>query len=412
MADMARLLISKIVEDSDLTTATAAGVRADWFDDPTHREVFQWMLDFFTRYGESPTERALRQQFPNYRLGRCDEPYDWYVDHFRDVQTRSIIVDGLVSANAALDADDPVKAEHAMAQALLRIGTEVSSLSAVDVVEDSDDRYERYVAKRANAGRVTGVPSGFPSLDFATSGFHPEQFIVLGGQGKQGKSFILMKMAVAAQEAGKSSLVVSFEMSVDEQMARYDGITCEINAMKLMHGTCDEDDLVKFKRGKRLRRGLAPMVMLADTTATTTVSALAANIEQYKPDIIFVDGMYLMENEAGFDDGTTQALTSISRGMKRLGQRVKIPIVGTTQALPSKMGKGGEVTMNSFGWTSAWSQDADLLLGAEKIPDAPLINLRLVAGRNVAPQQVTLSCNWETSMIDEVDPETLYQDEE
>ena len=71
----------------------------------------------------------------------------------------------------------------------------------------------------------------------------------------------------------------------------------------------------------------------ADITATTTPSGLSGKIDEHRPDIVFVDGIYLMENEAGHQPGTAQAYTSLSRSMKRLAQRTGCPVVGTMQAL-------------------------------------------------------------------------------
>ena len=68
-----------------------------------------------------------------------------------------------------------------------------------------------------------------------------------------------------------------------------------------------------------------------------------------------------------------------------------------------KMGKDGAVTLHSLGWTSAWSQDADLILGAEREPGAPIIRLRVVAGRQVSPTEITVAVNWEESRFEEVE---------
>ena len=43
--------------------------------------------------------------------------------------------------------------------------------------------------------------------------FHAEQFILFAGQAKAGKSWLMIKSAIAAQEAGKKVLFITFEMS-------------------------------------------------------------------------------------------------------------------------------------------------------------------------------------------------------
>jgi replicative DNA helicase len=404
MADLGRALISKIIIEDDLVTAMRAGIRDEWFEDKEHRETYRWMLDYYSRYGETPTNQALKTQFPNYRLlTGVAEPYEYYVDQFRLQRKRVILVDAVLDANAALNDDNSKLAQEELSKGLLRLGKEISALSDENAVAKMRSRYDSYEVSRQNVGVLTGISTGYPTLDLVTSGFQDEQFIILGGAQKQGKSFTIMKSAVAAHDQGKRVLFVSFEMSQFEQLCRYDALTCGINSFRLLHATLDDVDMKKLKMGMRVRRGMQPFIVSADVTASTTMSGLSAKIDQYEPDIVFVDGVYLMENEVGAEFGSSQAYTAISRGLKRLAQRIKKPVVGTTQALPSKMGKDQVVTMHSFAWTSAWAQDADLILGVEQVPDSPIIKLRVVAGRNVSSREIAIACNWEDSIFEEVD---------
>jgi hypothetical protein len=400
MADLGKALISKIVEEKDLVSALTAGIRISWFEDPEQRKVFAWVLEFFNRYGEVPTAQALNHQYPNFKLMRSREPYEYYLDEFRDLRKRAILVDAVIAADDALKVGDLRKAETQLAKGQLLLGLEVSQLTDVDLVDTWQERYRRYRRARNEIGKMRGIATGFDSLDFVTGGFQPQQFVLLGGTSKQGKSFLLMHMAVAAHSAGHNPLFVTFEMSEREQECRYDGITCRVNAQHLINGQPSGKELWRLKIGMRQRRHLEPFRITADVSASTTVSAIAAKVEQHRPGIVFIDGCYLMDNEIGADPYTTQAYTALSRSLKRFAQRVNLPIVGTTQALSSKM-RGGEVTMHSLGWTSAWSQDADLILGVERTD--PWILLRVVAGRNVSPCEIGVKYDWQTSQFDEVD---------
>jgi hypothetical protein len=215
-------------------------------------------------------------------------------------------------------------------------------------------------------------------------------------------SWMLMKTALAAHDAGNKVLFITFEMSSLEQRVRHDAMRCGLNANHLMHGTLDDLHMQKIKRGFRVLKNLEPFIISADISATTTVTGLAGKIDQHRPDIVFIDGVYLMESDTG-EPGSAQSYTAISRGLKRLAQRTKIPVVGTIQALTGKMGKDGAVTMHSLGWTSAWGQDADLIMGAERISGTPTIRLRVVGGRAVAVCEMSIACDWEESTFDEVD---------
>ena len=69
----------------------------------------------------------------------------------------------------------------------------------------------------------------------------------------------------------------------------------------------------KFKEGMRLRTNMEPFIISADISATTTPSGLSGKIDEHQTDIVYVDGVYLMENELGHQSGTAQAYTSLSR---------------------------------------------------------------------------------------------------
>lgn len=413
MADLGQALISKILVEEDIVPVVTAGIKPDWFEDVEHRKVYTWMLDYLSRYGETATPEAVETEFPNYTLRkRVTEPFEYYIDRFRALRERAILVDGVIDASGALDEDDTVLAQQHISGALLRLGQEVSSLQDENAVEDPQDRYNQYRRARKTPGTLTGVATGFPTIDFKTGGFQNQQFVLMGGQPKQGKSFMLMFAAIAAHDMGKKVLFLSFEMSKEEQLCRYDSMTCGINALKLMHGTSDEDDLKKLRKGMGIRRRMSPFIVSADISATTTVSGLAAKIEQHKPDIVFVDGVYLMENEIGADPGSPRAYTSISRGLKRLAQRADIPLVGTTQALSAKV-KGNEITMHSLGWTSAWAQDTDLLLGVEgDETSTSLIRVRIVAGRHVSPCVIGMQCVWDESRFFEWNPDEEFNNDD
>ena len=135
---------------------------------------------------------------------------------------------------------------------------------------------------------------------------------------------------------------------------------------------------------------------LVDAVNGITVSALAAKIEQLKPDIVFVDGVYLMMDELTGEMNTPQAITNVTRAMKRLAQRIDKPIVITTQTLLWKM-RAGKVTADSIGYSSSFFQDSDVILGLEPVEEDDTIRmLKVVASRNCPPKETSLTWRWET----------------
>jgi replicative DNA helicase len=402
--DVEGCLISRAIDEMDLAPILKAGIKRSFFSNPEHGAVFNWMLLFYEEYGESPGEDALAKEFPDYGLLDSPEPYRYYLDELTDGHRRELLVIATNNVITELGNNDTVEATKAMAIGLENLHLEVTAGGAiVDITQNTAERLAMYLSRRRD--ETQGVPTGFPSLDALTSGLHPEQLVTLVGLQKEGKSTILLLMAMAAHMSGKRPLFVTFEMSIREQMARHDALRAHVCYDRVMYGGLTEPEQKKLGQmfddlGRQL-----PMGFIHDPSSTTTVSALSAQIAQYHPDAVYVDGVYLMESELpNVDAGSPQGLTSITRSMKRLAQRAKLPIVMTTQVLPSKVRKRQGITLDAIGYTSSFAQDSDVIMGVERNKEMPEIMLRVVAARNAPPADIRVSWDWEHGRIEEVDP--------
>jgi replicative DNA helicase len=163
--------------------------------------------------------------------------------------------------------------------------------------------------------------------------------------------------------------------------------------------------MVKIRKALSIRKNMHPFVFSEDTSSLTTVTALAGKVQEYQPDVLFVDGVYLMDDEEGEAKGSPQALTNITRSLKRLAQRFDIPVVATTQVLSWKLGnkKTRAVTADAIGYTSSFAQDADLILGVERNPDMEdQAIIRVVLARTAPTGEVHVKWDWTTMEFEEV----------
>ena len=165
------------------------------------------------------------------------------------------------------------------------------------------------------------------------------------------------------------------------------------------------NELEKIANTLRMRKNMHPFVVTEDTSSLTTVSALAAKVKEFKPDILFVDGVYLMDDENGEPKGSPQALTNITRSLKRLAQNADIPVIGTTQVLSWKLGnkKSRKITADSIGYTSSFAQDSDLIVGVESDPDIDNQSIiRVVLARSAPLGEIRINWDWKNMDFTEV----------
>jgi replicative DNA helicase len=142
---------------------------------------------------------------------------------------------------------------------------------------------------------------------------------------------------------------------------------------------------------------------LVDSAHGITVSAIQSKVQTLQPDVIFIDGVYLMMDEQTGESNTPQALTGITRSLKRLAQRMNKPVVITTQALNWKT-KKGKVSTDSIGYSSSFLQDADVVFGLERedetVDDTRI--LKVMAARNSGNVEASLMWDWASGMFREM----------
>ena len=397
-------LITKVIEEANVEPALKAGIRQTYFTDGEHSQVWAWIMRYREKYDASPAEEALAREFPTYTFLDVPEPYEYYIDCLKDDQRRAVLVEMVDNTIKQLDSNDLDTATKIIVAGMERLHTSVSTGTDEDIVQTSIERHGYYESLDSLAGGIRGIPTGFLTLDRALSGFLSEQLITLVGGQKVGKSTFLILMVMAAHEAGFHPLFVTFEMSNSEQAARFDALSSGVSYNRLTEGKLHPSER------KSLRTHMVdvfpskqPLIFVHDPASTTTVSALGAKITEYQPDIVFVDGVYLMDTDIpGLDAFSAQGLTSITRRMKRLAQQSKIPIVMTTQVLPSKVGRRKGITLDSIGYTSSFAQDSDVILGVQETNNKHERLLRIVAARNAAPTEVYVSWDWERGEMEEL----------
>lgn len=406
MANSEHLLISKVIQTGSVVEVIDASLRPDHFTGD-YRDMWVWILDYWRKYDSVPTERAFKQEFGDVTLYDAGaEPFPALIDDLYHAYKREHMVMSIASSMQLLNDDNVEEAYKQLSEGLQKASVETAHLRDVDIIQNWENRLKKYEEMRNTPNALRGIPTGFMGLDRITAGLRPQQLITFVGEAKKGKSLTTLIMAGAAHTHGITPMFVSFEMSIEEQEARYDALLSGVSHTRILRGDLTKNDMAKLERALKLRRNMQPFIMTEDATSLTTVSAIAGKVQQYRPGVLFVDGVYLMDDEQGEPKGSPQALTNITRGLKRLAQRFDIPIIGTTQVLSWKLGnkKTRQVTADSIGYTSSFAQDSDLVLGVESDPDIDnQAIIRVVLARTAPRGEVRIKWDWENMDFTEVD---------
>jgi replicative DNA helicase len=396
-------VVSKVVQERTLIPALQRGINESWFLDDDNRKIWSFIRQHYNEYNEVPSAIVIAENYPNYKLldpASIDDTLDYMLDKMVTARRALITRQGLEASVEHLRSYDYDSVLIEMERTVTRVNEQgVLGTNEVDLSENVQERYTEY--KALGTFEFLGIPTGFEQIDEATGGLQGGQLITVIAPPKTGKSQIALKIAVNVHKQGYIPMFQSFEMSNREIQQRHDAMRANVSHGRLRRGKLLPKEETRYIDSLNEIETMQPFITI-DAVGGLTVSALAAKIQQNNPDIIFVDGVYLMLDEVSGEMNTPQALTNITRALKRLAQRVNKPIIITTQTLLWKM-RAGRVTADSIGYSSSFFQDSDVILGLEPcVNDAGneqenLRTLRIVASRNCPPTDSPIIWNWDTS---------------
>lgn len=402
-ADNEIRIISRAVRDADFSPIFERGVLPTWFFDPECRDVYEWCVKHIDKYGAPPTAVTLKDNWPTFRLLKVSDPLPYLLDQLVAYNRRMSAIDTIREA-----ADHVEDGDHEAAIAVLASGvTKVEHYSPTpirlsDLTKDTSSRWDAYDTRKSGGGGLIGLGSGYATIDRATLGFSPQQLVTFVASPKAGKTTVSLCAAIHAHEAHAASVLYwSFEMSASEIEQRHDAIRAKISHSRLRGGSLEPDEEDRFRDMLADLPG-RPTFTIADAASGSTISALRTKIDKLVPDLIVVDGVYLMTDEVTGEMNSPQALTNITRGLKRLAQQVDRPVVITTQALLQKMVKK-RLAQSSIGYSSSFLQDSDVTLGLEEVEgDEYVRTLKVLASRNCGYEEITINFDYEHGDFSEV----------
>lgn len=401
-ADNEVRLISKAIRDRDISLLLERGIRDEWFYVEENRDVWKFIQNHWKKYSEVPSAVTVKDNFPTYRLLDVQDNLGYLLDQLVEYRKRQKTIEVVQLAADAVASGDHSTALSLMGAGVAKLSDEgVNQISDINLSKDSLKRFDEYLNVKTRPNGLLGMATGFQVMDFATAGLQPGQLITIIAPPKTGKSVLAMQMAANVHDDGFVPMFQSFEMSNIEQQRRHDAMRAHISNGRLMRGALKPEEEIRYKKFLE-RMNTMHNFYLSESVSAQTISALSVKIEKLRPDILFVDGVYLMVDEMTGEMTTPLALTNITRSMKRLSQQHEIPVVQTTQVLNHKV-RRGQVTADSIGYSSSFLQDSDVIFALQRQDenDDSSRLLKIVASRNCGPAEVELLWDWEEGRFEE-----------
>ncbi|MEU1816070.1 DnaB-like helicase C-terminal domain-containing protein [Streptomyces roseifaciens] len=404
MSTIEEEVISYVATTGDLEAVVQGGITVDHFLDPKNRSVYRDVLSYHSDFGEAPTPDVILRDHPGYTFTpEGSGPITYLLRELREERRKTILDLGLGAVAEALDTGGSEAAMPLLRTMLAQVSLETEKATEVDYASTGPERLERYRQARENPGALVGMPTGFVFLDRVTLGIQAQQMLVLTGVAKSCKTTVMLGILRAVYDWGATPLVISFEMPEVEISRRLDGFAAQVNPRQLQTGELSEAEWRRLECTLTLREREEtprPFLISEDRAGTMTLSGIQAKIDQLRPNVLFVDGAYFLFDEVSRETQTPLALTNISRGLKKLALNNGMPVIVTTQSLSHKIGAKG-LTAHSLGYTSAWVQDADAVIGMEATDESFVFRMKVLVSRNAPPQERLITISWDPPRFEE-----------
>jgi replicative DNA helicase len=216
---------------------------------------------------------------------------------------------------------------------------------------------------------ITGVPTGFPSLDRVTYGWQSTDLIILAARPAVGKTAFALNLARnAALHPTKPTpvAVFSLEMSAAQLVQRILSAESEIWLEKISRGKMEEHEMKQLYARGIQRLAQAPIFI--DDTAALNIFELRAKCRRLKNanniGLIIIDYLQLMSGVGDRNSNREQEISNISRSLKGLAKELQVPIIALSQLSREveKRKDGNKMPqLSDLRESGAIEQDADMV---------------------------------------------------
>lgn len=218
---------------------------------------------------------------------------------------------------------------------------------------------------------ISGVPTGFKTLDKITYGWQPTDLIILAARPSVGKTAFALNLArSAALHPTKPTAVAFFslEMSAGQLVQRILSAESEIWLEKISRGKLEEHEM-KQLYAKGIQK-LATAPIFIDDTAALNIFELRAKCRRLKNKhnvgLILIDYLQLMSGTGENRNGNReQEISRISRDLKGLAKELQVPIIALSQlsrAVESRKEGNKMPQLSDLRESGAIEQDADMVM--------------------------------------------------
>lgn len=377
-----RSVLGAILIHDDVFHLAAATIQPKHMFRDAHRRMFQAMWNLSDR-NETIDMVTLKQELERSGdLEDCGGPayigslvdgvpratnVQAYAEIVKDHATlRQLIQTASKISERAYGAEDTAREIVAWAEQEMfdlahgHLGSHLHDLRAS--VRQINDRIEFRIQHR---GQVTGVDTGFDSINQLTLGWQPGDLVFVGARPSIGKTTFVMNSMVAAAKLNKQIAMFSMEMREEQLIDRLLSSLSGIPKQRIDHGALGGSDYTRLTDAMEVMHDLP---LFIDDKPARTVWDIRSAAKQMKAehglDAVVIDYVQLMRGTLADKHATrNMELTDISNRLKALAGELMVPVIVLSQLRRASLDRPDpRPKMSDLKDCGAFEQDADIVL--------------------------------------------------
>lgn len=384
--DLEEAVLGSLMIEKDSLTQVLDILKPECFYKEQHKEIYQAILLLFNNSEPIDLLTVTNQLRKTGKLDMVGGPY-----YITELTSR-------VNSAANLEYHARIILEMSIKRDLIRISSEIQTEAFEDTTDVFQllDRTEQELFEVTNSNikrnyegmrslmktamielearkhmkdGLTGVPSGFSSLDRMTSGWQKSDMIIIAARPAMGKTaFVLSAMRNAAVDFGHAVAIFSLEMSAVQLVNRMISAEAELSSEKIKKGRLQDHEWQQLlsKTGK-----LTEAPIFIDDTPALSILELRAKCrrlkQQHDINLIIIDYLQLMQGDVGIGGKAAgnreQEIAGISRALKNIAKELNVPVIALSQLSRAVETRGGEKRpmLSDLRESGSIEQDADMV---------------------------------------------------
>lgn len=326
--------------------------------------AYEFVAEHYRLHGQLPAIATLAEN--SLALAPAPEPPDYYLQRMRRRAAHNAvnaIREQFQQAHQDRDTETLTAIVRDLAYTLGRYEPERDVATLHELAEEV---WQDYQQAAANPGGQF-VPLGWDYLnEVLRGGVEPGDVVTLVARPGMGKSWLMCHNARASWLSGASVLFVSMEMTTKQIARRMLGYQAEINPNLLKMGNLTQasqgqvtEALTYFGSEDR------PPFHVLSGSFKSSVGSVDAAIQEFQPDIVYVDASYLMAPRAPkARSATWEMAADVGKDIKEMAMNRGVPIVQSVQ-FNREATKAKSLDVAHIGGSDAIGQIASVVIAIE-----------------------------------------------